>query len=49
MLGGTGKTTLTTKQFNFRYSRGWGVYIVEELCSTDQANQDEKILPFFNE
>ena len=24
MLGGTGKTTLTTKQFNFKYSRGWG-------------------------
>ena len=24
MLDGTGKTTLTTKQFNFKYSRGWG-------------------------
>ena len=47
MLGGTGKTTLTTKQFNFKYSRGWGTR--EELCNTDQANQDEKILPFFNE
>ena len=47
MLDGTGKTTLTTKQFNFNYSRGWG--IEEELCNTDQANQDEKILPFFNE
>ena len=47
MLGGTGKTTLTTKQFNFKYSRGWGTE--EELCNTDQANQDEKILPFFIE
>ena len=47
MLGGTGKTTLSSKQFNFKYSRGWGTE--EELCNTDQANQNEKILPFFNE
>ena len=26
-----------------------GVYIEEELCNTDQANQDEKILSFFSE
>ena len=39
MLGGTGKTTLTTRQFNFKYSSGWGTQ--EEVCN--QANQDEKI------
>ena len=27
VLGGTGKTTLTTRQLNFKYSitRGWGI------------------------
>ena len=41
------RTTLSTKQFNFKYSGGWG--IEEERCNTDQAKQDEKICFFFNE
>ena len=44
VLSGTGKTTLTTKQFNFKYSRGWGTE--EELCNTDQANQMRKFCLF---
>ena len=43
-LVGRVRTTLTTKQFNFKYSRGWGTE--EEICNTDQANQDEKICLF---
>ena len=38
------RTTFSTKQFNFKYSGGWG--IEEELCNADQAKQDEKICFF---
>ena len=47
-LVGRDKTTVTTKQFNLNTLED-GVYREEELCNTDQTNQDEKILPFFNE